>query len=161
MKLYDHNNLLTKKHWCFPVLRMSLIILINTVGAPNQVSLPAFDICNPAWEKYSRTNNRYAKQGQEVCREGEENRALQALSRLCMTVVCSQCVNSPFVWSRERNTDPWATRGLGFMLMSNFHQGFCLLPFLRSRPEYSSEIHAAQKKKTPSDTVCTERPALV
>lgn len=26
------------------VLRMSLIILINTVGAPNQVSLPAFDI---------------------------------------------------------------------------------------------------------------------
>lgn len=26
---------------------MSLIILINTAAAPNQVRLPAFDICNP------------------------------------------------------------------------------------------------------------------
>lgn len=32
---------------CFPVLHISLIILINTAGAPNQVRLPAFDICNP------------------------------------------------------------------------------------------------------------------
>ena len=56
-----------------------------------------------------------------------ENRALQAASEQASddSVVCSESVNSPFVWSRERNTDPWATPGPGFYVNEQLFTEAC------------------------------------
>lgn len=45
------------------ILRMSLIILINTVGAQNQVGLPAFDTCNPLMGVIEQNQNQIWKVG--------------------------------------------------------------------------------------------------